>query len=377
MESDYVVAKFAFQSICGDAAETHLWASADAVRFRGRATVYAQMTTYRPIFDALAVVVGCILAASCLAPKAQGKDKPANTSSSSEAAALSWTSTGPIIGPVSDELHDLVAVKDPTIVRYNDRWHVYASSVSSAGAYNIVYVSFADWKDASKAKFYYMDQTPGWKMYVAAPQLFYFTPQKKWYLVFQSGPPMFSTNDDPGDPTKWTEPAPFYAKEPTIVAQNGGWLDFWVTCDTANCHMFFSNDKGRWYHSKTSIGKFPYGFSEPEVAMEDAEAGRLFEACNVYKIAGTNKYLALIEAFDGSSNQRRYFRSWTSERSRSSRARSRSACRRARNSKAYKSKLSRSTSPNETLTTFQFRQPGTPLLRTPRSPSKQLATTAG
>lgn len=33
----------------------------------------------------------------------------------------------------------------------------------------------------------------------------------------------------------------------------------------------------------------------------------------VYKVQGTNKYLALIEAFDGTSNWRRYFRSWTSE----------------------------------------------------------------
>lgn len=255
---------------------------------------------------------GALLTA-CLTPNAQWQIAAADVSSASNTSSVAWNSTGPIIAPVSDDNHDLVAIKDPTIVRFNDRWHVYASSVSSGGAYNIVYVSFADWKDASKAPFYYMDQTPGWKMYVAAPQIFFFTPQKKWYLIFQSGPPMFSTNDDPGDPTKWAEPAPFFAKEPPIITQNGGWLDFWVICDAQLCHMFFSNDKGRWYHSKMTIAKFPYGFSEPVVAMEDSEAGRLFEACNVYKIKGTNKYLALIEAFDSTSNYRRYFRSWTSE----------------------------------------------------------------
>jgi hypothetical protein len=124
---------------------------------------------------------------------------------------------------------------------------------------------------------------------------------------------MFSTADDPGEPTTWTQPAPFFAKTPAIVEKNGGWLDFWVICDSQSCHLFFSNDKGRWYKSKTSVAKFPYGFSDPIVAMEDAEAGRLFEASNVYKINGTNKYLALIEAFDGTSNWRRYFRSWTSD----------------------------------------------------------------
>jgi hypothetical protein len=47
--------------------------------------------------------------------------------------------------------------------------------------------------------------------------------------------------------------------------------------------------------------------------MEDAEAGRLYEACNVYRIQGTGQYLALIEAFDSTSNWRRYFRSWTAD----------------------------------------------------------------
>ena len=93
-----------------------------------------------------------------------------------------------------------VAVKDPTVVRYKDRWHVFASSVARGGIYGMVYTSFADWSDAPKAPLYYMDNTRGFKTYVAAPQVFYFTPQKKWYLVYQSGPPMFSTADDSGDP---------------------------------------------------------------------------------------------------------------------------------------------------------------------------------
>lgn len=280
----------------------------------------------RPLLGeaAVALLLGTVLA-SCLRPPSQGPTSAANPAAATVPPApaprstgalpvsLSWASTPPIVTPVSDAAHQLVAVKDPTVVRYNDRWHVYASSVARGGIYGMVYLSFADWREASKASFYYMDKTPGFNTYVAAPQLFYFTPQKKWYLVFQSGPPMFSTADDPGDPTKWTVPAAFFAKTPAIVEQNGGWLDFWVICDSQSCHLFFSNDKGRWYKSKTSIAKFPYGFSDPVVVMEDAEAGRLFEACNVYRMNGTNQYLALVEAFDGSSNYRRYFRSWTSE----------------------------------------------------------------
>jgi endo-1,4-beta-xylanase len=224
-----------------------------------------------------------------------------------------WASTNPIIAPVSDAAHDLVAIKDPTVVFFNERWHVYASSVSRSGVYGMVYLSFSDFTQAAAAPLYYMDQTPGFDTYVAAPQLFYFAPQARWYLVFQSGPPMYSTNDDPGNPRGWTRPAPFFAAEPAIITQNDGWLDFWVICDDARCHLFSSDDHGRWYRSVTAIADFPRGFSAPAVVMEDPEAGRLFEACNVYRIQGTDRYLALIEAFDSTSNWRRYFRSWTSD----------------------------------------------------------------
>jgi hypothetical protein len=210
-------------------------------------------------------------------------------------------------------MHELVAIKDPTIVRWDDRFHVYASSVSKTGVYGMVYTSFADFDAAPRAPLYHMDRTPGFDTYVAAPQLFYFRPQKRWYLVFQSGPPMYSTADDPGDPRSWSRPRPFFAAEPAIVRDNGGWLDFWVICDSDHCHLFFSNDHGRWYKSKTTIAGFPGGFDTPVVVMEEAEAGRLYEACNVYKLQGKREYLALIEAFDQSSDHRRYFRSFTAE----------------------------------------------------------------
>jgi endo-1,4-beta-xylanase len=280
---------------------------------------------------AVAVILGTVLA-SCLRPPTQAAPSATGVAPAQAAPAqlaptappkpvsapglpssFAWTSTGPIIVAKSDEKHELVAVKDPTIVRYGDRFHVYASSVAKGGVYGMIYTSFADWADAPKAAFYYMGNTPGFDTYVAAPQLFYFAPKQEWYLVFQSGPPMFSTSPDPGDPTKWAPPQPLYPRTPRIVEDNGGWLDFWVICDARFCHLFFSNDHGRWYKSKTPIDKFPRGFGEPAVVMDDPEAGRVFEASNVYKINGSDKYLALIEAFDRSSDYRRYFRSWTAD----------------------------------------------------------------
>ena len=49
------------------------------------------------------------------------------------------------------------------------------------------------------------------------------------------------------------------------------------------------------------------------VVLEDANAGRLFEGSNVYKVRGSEQYIALIEAFDQTSENHRYYRSWIAD----------------------------------------------------------------
>lgn len=46
-------------------------------------------------------------------------------------AHFAWSSTGPILGPISDLTHDLVAIKDPSVVYYNGKWHVFVSTVDT------------------------------------------------------------------------------------------------------------------------------------------------------------------------------------------------------------------------------------------------------
>jgi hypothetical protein len=226
-------------------------------------------------------------------------------------ATFRWKSSGVVVPPISDASHDLISVKDPTVVFYDGRWNVYATTASnSGGGWNMFHLSFADWPSAASAKPYYMEATPGFSGYHCAPQLFYFTPQKKWYLVSQSGPPNYSTADDPNKPDTWTAPEAFYASEPAIITANGGWLDFWIICDDVNCHMFSSDDKGRWYRSQTKIGDFPNGFGDPVIAMQDkTNKYNLYEASNVYKVKGRSEYLAIIEAIGPTAF--RFFRSWT------------------------------------------------------------------
>jgi endo-1,4-beta-xylanase len=229
-------------------------------------------------------------------------------------ARFKWSSSGVVLGPVSDPMHALVSIKDPSIVYFSGKWHVFVTTASATGGYSMAYLTFADWDHTASATFNYLDENPELGGYHAAPQVFYFTPQNKWYLIYQSGHPQYSTNRDLGNPGGWSRPTSFFAAEPAIIRQNGGWLDFWVICDSAHCHLFFSDDRGRWYRSQTAVTTFPDGFSDPAVVMQDPNGGRLFEASNVYKMKGTGKYLALIEAFDASSNFHRYFRSWTADR---------------------------------------------------------------
>ena len=221
--------------------------------------------------------------------------------------SYSWTSTGPIIGAQSDATHSMIAVKDPSAVRYNGQWIVYASDVNSAGNYNMEYLHFADWSEASAATPYFLDDNPNLAGYHTAPQVFYFAPQNLWYLIFQSGQPQFSTNSDPTQPQNWTAPTNFFASMPASVS---AWLDFWIICDSANCYLFFCGDNGNFYRSSTPIGNFPNGFSEPVIAYSETNQDNLFEADNVYSVEGTGQYLAIIECIGGPDGHR-FFRALT------------------------------------------------------------------
>ena len=217
---------------------------------------------------------------------------------------FAWSSTAPLISAIPDASHPIIAVKDPSVVFFNNLWHVYATTTDGSG-WNMQYINFPTWQQAASATPYYMDQTAGFPGYRAAPEVFFFRPQNKWYLIFQSGPPTYSTNADLSQPGNWTAPQNFFASQPANVP---GWLDFWVICDSANCYLFFSDDNGGFYRSQTTIQNFPNGFSTPVLVMQAANAVDLFEASCTYYLQGLNQYLTIIEAIDGSG--RRYFRSF-------------------------------------------------------------------
>lgn len=223
---------------------------------------------------------------------------------------FSWKSSAPLIGPQPDPNQTIYAVKDPSIVYQNGKYHVFMTTAGSAG-WGMAYTSFDKWENASAAKIVPLDKSPMGPGYRAAPQVFYFAPQKLWYLVYQGGDPMYSTTSDISNPLSWSVAKPFFATQPDIIKppQGKGWLDFWVICDAKKCYLFNTDDDGRLLRSETALASFPNGFHNT-VAVMTAKRDDVFEASNTYKVGASNTYITLVEAI---SPQGRYFRIWKSE----------------------------------------------------------------
>ncbi|MEJ2042212.1 MAG: non-reducing end alpha-L-arabinofuranosidase family hydrolase [Reinekea sp.] len=220
--------------------------------------------------------------------------KPPQDTACDLPSTVQWTSTDPLISPQNP---DWASIKDPTIVNYNGKYHMFATVFNSAkGSWGSVYSNFTDFSQAGSARQFDMTATATGG--TVAPQVFYFEPHHKWYLIYQWGA-KYSTNDDIGNPYGWSAPKSLLSN-----GLNNG-IDYWTICDDNYCYLFFSGDDGKLYRSKVTVANFP-NFNGYEVVMSDNEVGKLFEASNVYKVEGTDKYLLLVEAYEP-----RYFRSWT------------------------------------------------------------------
>lgn len=223
-----------------------------------------------------------------------------------------WTSSAPLMVAKPTSTQPEVAIKDPTVVYYNGRWHVFSTQAKGNG-WNLEYRSFTDWSNASAATPYFLGTTAIGSGYRAAPFVFYHSPSRLWYLVFQNGNAAYSTNPDISNPAGWSAVRTFYSSVPSNVQQdinNGAiWLDFAVACDTVNCHLYSAGDNGKIYRSQTTLANFPNGFGATVVTLQDSNRYNLFEAPQVYKVRETGQYLMIVEAI-GSSG--RYFRSFTS-----------------------------------------------------------------
>jgi hypothetical protein len=174
-----------------------------------------------------------------------------------------------------------------------------------------VYLNFGEFSEANRAQRHILPCHAG---YFCAPQVFYFTPHKKWYLICQAADetwgepayrPAFSTTTDIDDPNSWSKLQALYDKPPEGVK---AWLDFWVICDDAKAYLFYTSLDGKMWRAETPLASFPGGWSTPQVCL----TGDIFEASHTYRLKGLNKYLTLVEAQNG--HGWRYYKAYTADR---------------------------------------------------------------
>lgn len=222
-----------------------------------------------------------------------------------------WEMSAPLISPQRREHDTAVSVKDPTAVFAEGKWHVF-STIRCTGYVAMEHVAFEKWEQAHQAPRHILKGTPDQK-YRCAPQVFYFRPHKKWYLIHQLGVPdrkfmqvSFSTTDRISDPASWTPSQSVFRTQAEDTRTEGG-LDYWIICDDKNAYLFFTNLKGTMYRMHTRLEEFPYGFRDCRVALK----ADVFEASHTYRLKGLDRYLTVIEANPGG---RRYYKAYLADR---------------------------------------------------------------
>jgi len=226
------------------------------------------------------------------------------------AGQFKWSVSRPLVGPRQRaQSQAYYSMKDPSIVRHKGFWHLFCTVRGKPRSHQVEYLRFADWSEIGKAERHFLKPSDG---FFCAPQVFYFTPQKKWYMICQASneswkpkyQAAYSTTTDIADPASWSKLKPLGARP----AEGKPGLDFWIICDQKRAYLFFTTLNGRMWREETSLEKFPTGWSKPELAIR----GDIFEASHTYKLKGLAKYLTVVEAQGG--HGWRYYKAYLADR---------------------------------------------------------------
>ena len=225
------------------------------------------------------------------------------------AGRFQWEVSPPLVFPAQSAEDTYHSVKDPSIVCHEGRWHLFCTVRGVKRTHQIEHLTFADPARPEPVERRMLTLHPG---YFCAPQVFFFAPQGKWYLICQASDDTwdpkygaaYATTEDIADPDSWSSLTPLGAKP----ADGKAGLDFWIICDETKAHLFFTTLDGRMWREETALADFPHGWSEPVLAIQ----GDIFEASHTYRLQGLGKYLTVVEAQGG--HGWRYFKAYLADR---------------------------------------------------------------
>jgi arabinoxylan arabinofuranohydrolase len=209
-----------------------------------------------------------------------------------------WYVDDPVIFHGQAKPYDYYGAKDPTVVYYGGKYHVFYTGANQSGGWQMLYTSASTISGLKNARRTFMSSIG--ESYFCAPQVFYYEPKGLWYLVYQDGThgAAYATTTNIADPGSWSGPKSFG------ISGNMGW-DYYIVCDNSYAYMYNSpsDGSGNVYVRKTSLANFPRGWSAPTVAIKNS-----FEGAHVYKSLADGKYYLIIE----DQKDGRYYELWTS-----------------------------------------------------------------
>lgn len=205
-----------------------------------------------------------------------------------ETPQRTWTTGDPVFLPGPAGSFDEVAVKDPSIVFAQGMWHLFYTA-RSRDQYSTGYVCAPRLQPLQSASRHQLRILAGNGQYACAPQVFYFEPQSRWYLIFQTREanyqPTFCTTTTLTEPDSWSPPTPLLAKDTAAK-----WIDFWVICDASTAYLFYTQAHRSVMVRSTSLEAFPHGWGPAREVFAPVH-----EAVHIYKVKGRDTYHMIYE----------------------------------------------------------------------------------
>lgn len=201
----------------------------------------------------------------------------------------SWIVGEPVLLPGERGCFDETAVKDPSIVFSGGQWHVFYTA-RGRGEYTTGYVSAKTLDELNSSRRHELKRISGARSrYACAPQVFFFQPRNRWYLLFQTRDsnyqPAYSTTEAISGPASWSKPEALLKKN-----ERTKWIDFWVICDETTAYLFYTRGHRDVYVRATTLEAFPEGWGEARKALSGVH-----EAVHVYRLKDRKEYHMIFE----------------------------------------------------------------------------------